>query len=370
MKRFLASVVYSLLFGKPKSIDRQPVPDLTKVRRILIVRDDHIGDLICSTPVFEALKKTCPQAEITLVSSTYNGAIAEGNPYIDRILCYEKYKHRRNGWRLGHTWCQYRFFRSLRREAFDLAIGLRSHFSRRQAQIVFASGAPYRLGHQPQRSRYRHLSFFFNLIVPESRARKHEVERSLDVLKVIGIELPQPKPLVVINQSEKDFASQVIRDKEIKGDPIIGYHISNRNVNQHWPISSFAQLIKLLKREYPHSEHIITFAPNDQERARQLAARIGSRGHLVRTPGIKQLGALQRCCQLFITLDGAPLHLSAALGIPTLAIFGFFSDPGVWHPWGFGHRWLKRNEESVLTRPEEVFNVASGMLSKSDQENA
>jgi ADP-heptose:LPS heptosyltransferase len=91
-----------------------------------------------------------------------------------------------------------------------LASSLFSVFSRRQAQTVFASRAPYRLGHYPDKPRYRYLAFFYNLYVSMSRARKHEVERILDVLKGIGIEHPLPTPLVVIDQPARDFATDIV----------------------------------------------------------------------------------------------------------------------------------------------------------------
>ncbi|MFP3870720.1 MAG: glycosyltransferase family 9 protein [Syntrophobacteria bacterium] len=334
------------------------------IRRIMVVRDDHIGDLICSTPAFEALKKAYPQAELNLVASTYNAEVVQGNPYIDRILCYEKHKHSSRKWRLGSAWFQYRFLRSLRAENFNLAIGLRSRFSRRQAQTVFASGAPYRVGHRPDRSRYRHLSFFYNIHVPVTGAQKHEVERTLDVLKVIGIEHLCPKPLVVIDRSAKDFATETMFVGDIRDWPKIGYHISNRKTQQRWPLIRFARLIELLQRQYPRAEHLITFAPDDQERANQLKSLLGNRDriHLVETCKIKELGAIQQHCQLFITVDGAPMHLAAALGIPTLAIFGGSADPVVWHPWGPGHRWLYTKGEIAGSSAEEVSEVAREML--------
>jgi len=362
VKGLLASSLFSVLFGKPRKMPRPAGLDLSETRRILVVRDDHIGDLICSTPAFEALKKACPQAELTLVASTYNAEVVKDNPYIDRILCYEKHKHSHRRWRLGSAWCQYRFLKSLRNKNFDLAIGLRSCFSRRQAQTVFASGAPYRLGHYPDKPRYRYLAFFYNLYVPMSQARKHEVERTLDVLKSIGIEHPLPMPLVVIDQPARDFATEAIASGEIKGYPKIGYHISNRNINNCWPLTSFASLIELLKRRYPQSEHLITFAPDDEERATQLTSWVSKKGHLVATREIKQLGAIQRHCQLFITVDGAPMHLAAALGIPTLALFGSSLGPVFWHPWGPGHRWLAKGDEIAGISPQEVFDVAREML--------
>lgn len=362
MKKVLAYILFCLAFGKPKA---KPWPEgikFSELKRILVVRNDNIGDLICSLPVFEALKKTFPQAEITLAASTYNAEIARGNPYIDKILCYEKYKHSMTKWHFWSAWNQYRFLRALRKEKFDLAIGLRSHFSRTQSLIVFASGAPYRLGHYPVRSCYRHLSFFYNVYTTaESRAEKHEVERTLDVLNVLGIKHSKPAPCIVIDQNDIDLADDIFSSRNIKGRPTIGYHISNRKPGLVWPLENFAFLIHMLKEKYPASEHLITFAPGESDRAELLTSMLKDKIHVVPTTRIKELGAIQRNCRIFITLDGAPMHLAAALGVSTLAIFGV-SDPVVWRPWGTGHHWLIKKEGISAISPEEVCETAVEML--------
>ncbi len=362
MKKFLAFLLYSLVFGKPRKKSGLKLPDLSSLKRIMVVRNDKIGDLICSLPAFEALKKACPQAEITLVASTYNPEVAEGNPYIDKILCYEKYKHSNTSLRLMSAWRQYRFLRRLRKMRFDLAIGLRAHFSKTQSLIVFASGAPYRLGHNPERRRYKTLAFFYNLYVPSCRAEKHEVQRSLDVVRAIGVDLENPKPLVVINQDERNFAQRILKESDIKGSPVIGYHISNYSASLVWPFENFAGVIRLLKTRYSDSEHLITLAPDKMEDALKLKAMVKDNVHIIKTPTIKKLGAIQRHCQLFITLDGAPMHLAAALDIPIVALFKD-SYPVVWHPWCQHHRCLLKGADINDISVQDVFTAATEMLS-------
>jgi heptosyltransferase-2 len=362
MKKKLAFLVYSSIFGIPRKRPGLKTPDLSSLKRIMVVRNDKIGDLICSLPAFEALRKACPQAEITLVASTYNPEVAEGNPYIDKILCYEKYKHSNTSFRLISVWRQYRFLRRLRKMRFDLAIGLRAHFSKTQSLIVFASGAPYRLGHNPKRRRYKPLAFFYNLYVPNSRAEKHEVQRSLDVVRTLGVDLENPKPLLVINQDELDFAQRILKASDIKGSPVIGYHISNYSPSLVWSLENFAGVIRLLKAKYPDSEHLITFAPDKMEDALKLKGMLRDSVHIIKTPTIKKLGALQRHCQLFITLDGAPMHLAAAMDIPTVALFkGFY--PVVWRPWCKHYRCLSEEADINDISVQDVFTAATEMLS-------
>lgn len=361
VKKFFAAASYAVLYGRPRRRSTPFATALKDVKKILVVRDDHIGDLICSLPVFEALKNALPEAHITLVASVYNSKIAEGNPFIDEILRYPKHKHSEHGRRYLSAWQQYRFLKSLRAKRFDLSIGLRSHFSRRQGQIVYASGAPYRLGHFPQRKRYSHLTFFYNIPAKNPRAYKHELERSLDVVRSIGIDLPDPFPKVILDDPSLEFAESHANRLGISGHPVIGYHISNRDAVNCWALENFEKLIKLFNKNFKSVHHIITYAPNDHIRATQLAASGGKNCHAIGTDTIRQVGALQQKCDLFITVDGAPNHLSAALGIPTLTLFGG-SDPTVWGPWGSKNRSIKISEDINKLTAEIVFEKAHNIL--------
>jgi ADP-heptose:LPS heptosyltransferase len=361
IKTLPSAAACAILYGRPRR-PTLPLEGFFKdIRKILVVRDDHIGDLICSLPVFQALKTALPDARTTLVASSYNAQIAEGNPFIDHILHYPKHKHSTHGRRTLSSWQQYRFLKSLRAKDFELAIGLRSHFSRRQGLIVYASGAPYRLGHFPQRKRYRHLAFFYNIPAQNPRSHKHEVERSLDVVRSIGIDLADPFPEVTIDAASRDFAESQVKRLGITGFPVIGYHISNRDAVNCWSVDNFSKLIHLLGEKYPNACHIITHAPGDRGRALGLAAAGGGGCHAIGTATIKEVGALQLKCQLFVTLDGAPNHLSAALGVPTLALFGG-SDPIVWGPWGPKNRAIKKSDDINAIAPQDVFQKAVEMI--------
>ncbi len=362
MKTWITRFAYNAFLGRPRAGAKAIPPPLECMKRILVVRDDHIGDLICSTPVFEALRSACPEAELVLAASTYNAEIVKGNPFIDEVICYRKHKHTGGNRRLESTWEQYRFLRCLRKRRFDLAIGLKSQFGKRQAQIVFASGAPYRVGYGPHQARYRHFAFFYNIRISFDPTPRHEVIRTLDILKPFGIEVPCPRPLVIIEDEYREFASRCLLEKRVQGRPVVGYHISNRKPQNRWALESFARVIDGLKTAHPGSEHLLTFAPGDEADARRLASLCSSSTHIVPTERIKELAAVVERCHIFITVDGAPLHLAAALGVPTVAIFGSPLGAACWHPWGPGHRWFHGAGETESVIPESVLQSALSVL--------
>ena len=60
---------------------------------ILVIRVDNIGDLICTTPIFQALKSRYPQAKLSVLVNTYNQEVIANNPYVDNIVVYQKTTH-------------------------------------------------------------------------------------------------------------------------------------------------------------------------------------------------------------------------------------------------------------------------------------
>src|SRR3954464_7866793 len=100
-------------------------------RRILVIRRDNIGDLVCATPLLAALRKTHPEAHIAALVNSYNAGVLAGNPDVDAVHAYTKLKHRRAGdsW-LGTLVASLRLFRARRAPRFDCAILAKSGFDR------------------------------------------------------------------------------------------------------------------------------------------------------------------------------------------------------------------------------------------------
>jgi heptosyltransferase III len=84
--------------------------------RILVIRRDNIGDLVCATPLLAALRARYPQAHIAALVNSYNAGVLAGNPAVDAVHAYTKLKHRNRGesW-LGTLLHRFRVLRELRK---------------------------------------------------------------------------------------------------------------------------------------------------------------------------------------------------------------------------------------------------------------
>ena len=155
-----------------------------RVKSILVVRNDNIGDVICSTPAIQALRENFPEAYLAVLVASYSREAIEGNPHVDEIFVYDKYKHGKYRSRWIAWWNLYKVLRSVRKKRFDLAVGLRSYFSPSQARLVYSSGARFRLGCSPTIKKQKKFRFCYNIFVDEDRGREtHAIVKSLRMLE-------------------------------------------------------------------------------------------------------------------------------------------------------------------------------------------
>ncbi len=125
---------------------------------------------------------------------------------LDEVFVYEKAKHRPDRNRLISLYAQFRVERKVRKMHFDMAIGMRSAFSWSEAWLVYFTGAPLRVGYEPTNRGDRKFAFFYNRKVPLRSPEQHEVEKTLGLVKAIGL-LPGDKNLRVAIP-EEDRLSQ------------------------------------------------------------------------------------------------------------------------------------------------------------------
>lgn len=332
-------------------------------RKILVVRNDNIGDVICTTPVLEALRWKYPKAHIAVLVAKYTKDAVEGNPFIDRVYTYQKAKHAGlAGESKLKAWIdQMRMIREIRCQRFDLAIGVRSKFTPSLGWLVFASGAPIRVGHRP-RPKDRILSFFFNVFADEENTPRHEVERALNVVRRMGVDIDQKRLALQVPESSRSEAEAFIRDKGLKkGKQLVCLHLTRRmEENRWWSPDNYVKVARHLV-DRGDVDLVLNWTPKDRQLADDVIKGLGFQPHIYSADGLKDFAGFVRECDLFITLEGGAMHVAAAVGTPTLAIFGSTSDI-VWAPWGEKNITLRGGDHANSVRPESVIEAADRIL--------
>ncbi len=319
--------------------------DAAGAPRILILRRDNIGDLVCTTPLLDALRAQLPRAWLGALVTTYNAEVLAGNPALDEVFVYEKLKHRTGGL-LSH----------LRSRLVQLS-GLRG---RRIDQVLVPSPSPQSL------KLARSLKPGQVIAAPSAVDRNiHEVERSFALGRTLGI---RGKPGTMRVFPDPDKKAELLRT--VGGGPFIAVHISARRPAQRWPLERYAELIAYLSL---HAKVVLLWAPGasdnprhpgDDEAAAEVLRRIkGGTAFPLPTPDLKTLIAALSLADFVVCPDGGAMHLAAALGKPVVALFGD-SPVERWRPWGVPHRVVQPASRNLADLPLQAVVAACAELSR------
>ena len=300
-------------------------------RKILIVRRDNIGDLVCTTPLIAALRARLPDAWIGVLANSYNAPVLEGNPDIDEVLVYTKAKHRAAGEFLpAILWRRLRMMRRLRAMKLDDVILANPAFQPRllaQARWlaprrIVGFGPPDRL----------------DVALSADDEGRHEVEDVFRLGTAFGIDgIPPPCRVV----------GPAITPSPM---PTVGIHVSARKPSQRWSAAKFAETIVALAAREPLRFLLLwspgpadnPMHPGDNEKAREILQRVGERATVIARPThrLAELIAALAECDALICADGGAMHLAAGLGTPIVCLFGN-SGAARWRPWGVPYRLLQ-----------------------------
>lgn len=308
--------------------------------KILIIRRDNIGDLVCTTPLFSALRQCLPTTRIFALVNSYNAPALAGNPDIDEVCVYRKAKHRNAGESRFNVWLQTAsLIRDLRRERFDVAIVATP--GKQPSALKFARWV------KPGRIvAYGDASMGISDPLPLALANDgHESEAVMRLLAPLGI-TAQPGPLSVFASQELAAAIRVPAGQ----GPLVALHLSARKPAQRWPIERFAELARALHAR--ESARFLVFwspgpdnhpqHPGDDEKATRLLALCDDLPMLpCATHRLEELVAGLSRCALVVCSDGGAMHIAAGLGKPILCFFGN-SDLNRWHPWGVPYQALQK----------------------------
>ncbi|MBX9744914.1 MAG: putative lipopolysaccharide heptosyltransferase III [Chlamydiales bacterium] len=290
-------------------------PDLTGVKKILVVKLRHLGDVLLAAPVFAALKKKIPDVHLDAFIWAECAPMLEGHPAVDGWILYDR------AWKqLGarKIFKEISLFWHIRRQKYDVVINLTE--GDRGAWAARVSGAPIRIG-WGKKGVYTHF-------VKQCSGLRHTVERNLDALRRMGV-FPQEEDKELFLHVP-DGLMQATAEM-IGSSSFILIHPSSRWRFKCWPIQQMRSLAhQLLERG---ERLVFTSGPDPVEI--EMVNQIVEGLEIVNLAGkisLKELAALIRQAKAIICVDSVPLHMASALKAPVVALFGPTSEI-TWGPW-------------------------------------
>lgn len=317
---------------------------------ILLIQLGDIGDVILTFPCLRALRETYPAANIQIaVRKKAEGLIREGQE-ADGVIPISKEKR---GF-LGIIQHQIYFVKKLRSHNFDLAIDLRT--GTRGAIMAFLSGARERISFQAHDEPFWRNRLFTTLLDHPYHPGQHVTDYLLDFLAVFKIIPSSNIPEYVISRKALNEAKAILHREGIKcGQPVIAIQPFSLWSYKELPEKTMAALINKIQQNH-QVDIILIGAPTEREMATSLEKSIDKKIHnLVGQTSISILPALLNYCSFFIGIDSAGLHIAAAVGTRTAAIFGP-SSPDSWAPKGNSHLVIQADLPCVPCRQKGCNN--------------
>ena len=310
--------------------------DLSRVRRALVIKLRHHGDVLMASPVFTVLKRAAPHADIDALVYKETAPMLERHPAVSIVHTIDRGLKDRGP--MAQLIGDGRLWAALRARHYDLVVHLTEH--PRGAWLTRIAGA--RFGVAPERARsgwFWRRCFTHRYPLPASTPR-HMVEQDLDALRRIGIwpEDGEKKLVHVPGPEAEKRVEALLATHGLARGRFVLIHPASRWLFKCWPaIPTAALLDRIAARGWPL---VITGAPDPAEAPLVNAIKAALTTPVVDLAGqltLPELSALIAAARLFIGCDTAPMHLASAAGTPIVAWFGP-SDERVWGPWRVPHR--------------------------------
>ena len=291
------------------------------LNRILVVRPDRIGDVVLSTPVFDAIKKKVPDSKITVLVREQVAPLLKSHPSVDEIIIYDP-DGRHKGW----TGIQM-LSRDLGLGCFGTALVLQSQW--RVALAIMLAGIPHRIGPKSK----LHSYFLYNLSIRQNRSKsdRNEADYGLELASAVWEgatptrqEFPSHLELSpAVRASSRDW----LQSKGWKeGEKLVAIHPGMGGSALNWPEKNYIELAEQISAKGVRV--LLSFGPMDLELAKRIEARLKEKKvtPIIYSSGNGQdsidfLAALFSWALVVVAPSTGPLHIAAALGRPVVTFY-------------------------------------------------
>lgn len=342
-----------------KSKSRNPTKNINKImikynkkdiKKILLIKNDKIGDMIVSSNVFREIRKAFPEAKITAIVSKSNKFLIEKSPYVDNIHILNSspkgYKEIKEYWEMSSK---------LRKEHFDLGIDLRGSIYN-IFFLLYLAGVKKRIGfyHQKLSGLFLHYG-----LTKDRYSGKHCVPLRLELLnKALGINAKNYWPEINVDRKDNQILKNFLKENKIRKYIVFVPDASYEK--KQWALEKWNQLIKDIQREF--SEYKLVLTGGDMNKLNYLLGR--NPKLILPEPelnnNLRAVYLLLKNSSLVVAHDGGLMHLSWASKAPTIAIMADFLPVEYLKPLGKKATTIKANIRELSV--EKVFNAVNNSL--------
>ncbi|MBI2608839.1 MAG: glycosyltransferase family 9 protein [Deltaproteobacteria bacterium] len=303
------------------------------IKKILIIRRNHMGDALNVLPLIEGIKSVAPHIEIHVLANPYNAQVFYYGTGIEGVhVIDEKNKCGKLGVFFHPT------LKKIRRLNFDVIVALGGYTSFLPL-LAWACGKGFKVGVRSEKGHI--LDFLYDRGVRNQEEAKlcHQVESSSAIVRIANIALPSKLPELKIKRPP------ILEEKLIALCPDV-----SRTYSQY-PFNMYLELIKAIQREF--SDYNILLILHDKKSVYKDLSQ-AKKCSVVWPSDVHDLMKTLCRCSFVITAEGGTSHLAPALNIPTIAISGV-RVAYTWSPWSRHGVLLEKTYDISQVSTEEIM---------------
>ncbi len=290
--------------------------DWNKVSRVLVVKLRSIGDTVLATPSLTALRRFLPDAQIDILLEDWVAPILAGHRSVNNVISVGKGTAERIA-----------VARRLRQTGYDVVFNL--HGGTTSTFFTRATGAPHRVGY----SNYQYAFLYDHRLSSSAdfwgRKTTHSAEQQLALLGSVGVPVnDMPASSLTIDPVAETSVTN--RLESIGNRPIALIHPAAAFETKQWPTANFAAAAAYLHRRGIHP--VAVSSPSERPVLELLAAAASVPLTTFSDLSLPEISALAARASVFVGNDSGIAHIAAAVGTPTVVIFGS-SNRDHWRPW-------------------------------------
>jgi lipopolysaccharide heptosyltransferase II len=330
MKARLRTAMLWAVAWASKPWSRRPSSPLrTGAQRILLIRPDHVGDVLFVTPAIRALRSALPDAYLACLVGPWAAEILQNSPHLDDVLTcpFPGFTREPKKHLLAPYTVLWRYARILRKAHFDAAVIMRfDHWW--GAMLACWAGTPRRVGYglaavEP------FLTEALTYIVGQ-----HEVEQNMRLTSALtGGDMAEAGPLEFDPISNDERSAAALLAGVASSEGYLCLHPGAGAPIKLWREEAFAQVGDSLAQEYG-LKVVITGSAGERQLGLSIAERMTHKPQVMAgETGLGELAVIMARSRLVIGVDSGPLHLAVSQGVPTIHLYGPVSHRA-FGPWG------------------------------------
>lgn len=336
--------------------------DPRKIRRLLFVRHDKLGDMIISLPIFHNLKRIHPEMQVDVLCGRDNNMIIEHDPHISRILFYKK-----------KPLADLKRIVDMRRSKYDAIVDMTFGESVTATILISLIGpGAFKLG----AGKARLARFFDKVVDPNAVRGPHIIESTASILSLFDVSLDDcdlvPRMYLIDDDERKGRGFlDPLRDKH---STLIGVNLSAGRPARTWPLEKYIELIGMLMARFDNAAFVLSAAPNERWKISKVMDVHDQRLYPVPEGySIREIAGLLKHLDFLITPDTSIGHIASCVGLPSLAMYpGNVENFAVWKPFNPCVRAIKSPDPYRIEylEPKSVYDEFCRLVGKEKPEMA